>query len=176
MYKRQVMPRVKGLNMPRKRKRPVIEEVEEPEDVLESGDEESALGLSPSSSSASPTAPTTRGPSTVQVQQLQDAYEQKLLESEAAKEYAKEKKNELAHAERLFKAKLNRFGKAVDSGKGDPALQLERYYTAQLEMMKAELKQEVVKSVVLEAQSAAWEALAKLREAENKALRARAAA
>ena len=37
-------------------------------------------------------------------------------------------------------------------------------------MMKAELKQEMIKSVVLEAQSAAWEALAKLREAENKAL------
>ena len=42
--------------------------------------------------------------------------------------------------------------------------------------MKAEHKQEIVKSFVLEAQSAAWEALAKLREAENKALRARAAA
>ena len=89
------------MNMPRKRKRPVIEEVEEPEDVLESGDEESALGLSPSSSSASPSAPTTRGPSTVQVQKLQDAYEEKLMESEATKEYAKKKENELALAKRL---------------------------------------------------------------------------
>ena len=169
------MPRAKGLNMPRKRKRPASEELEEPEDVLESDDKDSTLGLSPSSISASPTAPTTRGPSTVQVHQLQDAYEQKLLESEAAKEYAKEKKNELALAERLFKAKLNRFGKAVDSGKGSPTLQLERYYKAQLEMMKADLKQEMIKSIVLEAQSAAWEAFAKLREAENKALRARAA-
>ena len=170
------MPRAKGLNMHRKRKRPVIEEVEEPEDVLESGDEDSALGLSPSSSSASPTAPTTRGPSTVQVQQLQDAYEEKLMESEATKEYAKKKENELALAKRLFKAKMNRFGKAVDSGKGDPTVQIERYYKAQVEMLKAELMQDLVKSVVLEAQSAAWEALAKLREAEIKALRARAAA
>ena len=110
------------------------------------------------------------------VQKLQDAYEEKLMESEATKEYAKKKKNELELAKRLFKAKMNRFGKAVDSGKGDPTVQIERYYKAQVEMLKAEIKQDVVKSVVLEAQSAAWEALAKLREAEIKALRARAAA
>ncbi len=95
-----VMPRAKGLNMPRKRKRPVIEEVEEPEDMLELDDEDPALGLSPSSSSASPTAPTRRGPSTVQLQKLQDAYEEKLLESEVAKEYAKKQENELALAKR----------------------------------------------------------------------------
>ncbi len=71
---------------------------------------------------------------------------------------------------------MDRFEQAVDSGKGSPTLQIERYYKAQVEMMKAHHKQGVVKSVVLEAQSAAWEALAKLREAENKALRARAAA
>ena len=112
----------------------------------------------------------------MQVQQLQDAYKEKLLESEAAKEYAEKKEKELALAKRLFQAKMSRFGKAVDSGKGSPTVQLERYYQAQVEMMKAEHKQEIVKSFVLEAQSAAWEALAKLREAEIKALRARAAA
>ena len=110
------------------------------------------------------------------VQVLQDAYEEKLLESEAAKKYAKKQENELALAKRLFKAKMNRFEQAVDNGKGDPTLQIERYYKAQVEMLKAEHKQQVVRSVVLEAQSAAWEALAKLRQAENKALRARAAA
>ena len=37
----------------------------------------------------------------VQLQKLQDAYEEKLLESEVAQEYAKKQRNKLALAKRL---------------------------------------------------------------------------
>ena len=162
------MPRNTGIGMPKKRKRATSEQLEELEAPLEQEEPVGILGSTSSTSNSPPSASAVRK---AVLEKLEDAYEAAALEVEVAEETMTEEKNKWELAQRLHRAKMNRFSKSVDNAKGSPTLQLERYYQAELELAKAATRHEAAMRLTAQAQANAWEALVDVQAAEIKALR-----
>ena len=163
------MPRVKGIGMPKAKKRKV-QAAEPCADKAEKPDDEAALLGSNEELDMLPAYVTALESSNQD--KAARAYEQARIELLAMKEIMQEQDAKLRLEERLYAAKMKRFSTAVDRNKGSPTLQLERYYQAELQLEKAKHTQTAYLQFKAEAETKAVKALLKVRDREIACLRA----